>query len=350
MVRAFFVLISANLLFSACTQRMICPAYQSAFIYDQDELRKKFSYFEGDSIPKVYTASKNKYLVAEDLSYRRRLRGIQTVPMKPVNVAVPDSLQPGYVPGMDDLGADGEDGVVPGAELDLAARSVEDSTYIVDVPRDTVAAEEEDSVYMISKDKELRLLKYDFPDSLVYDSISGKYVRETPKYYVKDIKFNVEQDNYMWYLRDYLVLPDVRLAHLNQAEGGNGKSAKGKKEKKGFFGFFKNLFKKKKKTEPADSTIQQAPVKSEDDFDYVDEDEQQQQQATQTDQPTQPENKKGGPFGFLKKKNKKAAAEPAAGSAPAEVKPDRKSRRDKKKEETPPPTEEEKKKEEEDGF
>jgi hypothetical protein len=347
MVRAFFVLISANLLFCACTQRMICPAYQSAFIYDQDELRKKFSYFEGDSTPKVYTASKNKYLVAEDMSYRKRLRGIQTVPMKPVNVAVPDSLLPGYVEGMDEELANGEDGVVPGAELDLAARSVVDSTYIVDVPQDTVVAAAEDSVYMISKDKEIRVLKYDFPDSLVYDSATGKYAAETPKYYVKEIKFNVEQDNYMWYLRDYLVLPDVRLAHLNQSgEGAGGKSAKGKKKKAGFFGFFKNLFKKKDKAAPADSTQQQqAPVKSEDDFDYVDEDEQRQQQA-QAGQQAEPEKKKGGLF----KRKKKTESEPAGDAAPAEVKPDKKSRRDKKKEaEEPPPTEEEKK-EEEDGF
>src|SRR5690349_4464682 len=193
MIRAFFVLISASLIFCACTQRMICPAYQSAFIYDQDQLRKKFSYFEDDSTPKVYTASKNKYLVAEDQSYRKRLRGIQTVPMKPVNVTVPDSLLPGYVEGMEEGIANGEDGVVPGAEMDMAARSVIDSTYIVDVPRDS-AKTEEDSVYMISKDKEVRVLKYDFPDSLVFDPATGKYVAETPKYYVKEVKFNVEQD------------------------------------------------------------------------------------------------------------------------------------------------------------
>ncbi len=155
---------------------MICPAYQSAFIYDQNELRKKFSYFEGDSTPKIYTASKNKYLVAEDQSYRKRLRGIQTVPMKPVNVTVPDSLLPGYVEGMEEGIANGEDGVVPGAEMDMAARSVIDSTYIVDVPRDSVKAEE-DSVYMISKDKEVRVLKYNFPDSLVFDPATGKVRR-----------------------------------------------------------------------------------------------------------------------------------------------------------------------------
>lgn len=352
MVRAFFVLISASLLFSACTQRMICPAYQSAFIYDQEELRKKFSYFDDDSTPKIYTASKNKYLVAEDLSYKRRLRGIQTVPMKPVNVAVPDSLLPGYIEGMDEGIANGEDGVVPGAEMDLAARSVIDSTYIVDVPRDTAKVEEEDSVYMISRDKEVRVLVYDTRDSLIYDPASGRYVPKTPKYFVKEVKFNVDQDNYMWYLRDYLVLPDVKLAHENQnGAGGNGKSAKGKKEKKGFFGFFKNLFKKKKKDAPADSTQQQQPVKSEDDFDYVDEDEQQQLQEgqSQTDQQGEPEKKKGG-LGFLKKKKKSETA-PGGESTPAEATKEKKAKKKKNKEPEPePPAEEEKKEEEEDGF
>jgi hypothetical protein len=334
MIRAFFVFISVNLLLSACTQRMICPAYQSAFIYDQEELRKKFSYFEGDSIPKVYTASKNKYLVADDMSYRKRLRGIQTVVMKPVNVALPDSLQPGYV--------EGEDGVVPGAELDLAARSVIDSTYIVDVPKDTVEVVE-DSVYMISKDKEVRLLKYDTQDSLVYDSATGKYAAETPKYYVTEVKFNVEQDNYMWYLRDYLVLPDVRLAHLNQSQ--NTKAAKKKKEKKGFFGFFKNIFKKKKKEAPVDSTSVLPPPKSDDDFDYVDEDAQQQAQENQQ----KPEPKKKGLFSFLKKKDR-APAKPADASAPAEEKPTRKKKKDQKTEDeqsTPP---DEVKPKEEEGF
>ena len=51
MARPFFVLLSLSLLFSACTQRMICPAYQSAFIYDKNELRKRFSYFQEDSTP-----------------------------------------------------------------------------------------------------------------------------------------------------------------------------------------------------------------------------------------------------------------------------------------------------------
>ena len=92
MARPFFALLTLSLLFSACTQRMICPAYQSAFIYDKNELRKKFSYFEEDSTPKLLVASKTKYLIAEPMSYRQKLRSLQTVAMKPVNPVLPDSM------------------------------------------------------------------------------------------------------------------------------------------------------------------------------------------------------------------------------------------------------------------
>jgi hypothetical protein len=293
MARPFFALLSLSLVLSACTQRLICPAYQSAYIYDKEELRKKFSYFLEDSTPKVLTASKTKYLIAEPVSYRKKLRSIQTVAMKDVNPVLPDSMKIG------EEGLNGEDGVVPGAELDLAARSVIDSTYIIDVPQDTTQAVG-DSVYVISKDKEVRLLKYNLPDSAVYDETTGRYVPKTAKYVVSDIRFNVEQDNYMWYLRKNLVLPDVRLTAKAAQE--QGKEAK-KKEKKGFF---KNLFKRKKK-DKIDSTEIVIPPKPKDDFDYIDEND-----STQTQEQTQPEpQKKKGMFSFLKKKEKTAEVGPA---------------------------------------
>jgi hypothetical protein len=301
MARPFFALLTLSLLFSACTQRMICPAYQSAFIYDKNELRKKFSYFEEDSTPKLLVASKTKYLIAEPMSYRKKLRSLQTVAMKPVNPVLPDSM----TVDEDMEGIDGEDGVVPGAELDLAARSVIDSTYIVDVPIDSTQTYV-DSIYVITKDKELRLLKYNFPDSLKYDEASGQYVRETPAYSVKDIRYNVEQDNYMWYLRNALVLPDVRLSQIQQSAQDAAANTKSTAKKKGFLGFFKNLFKKKEK-EAVDSTdqeVQPAPI---DDFDYVENDSirQRQQDSIRAAQPAQ----KKGAFSILKKKNKKRDSE-----------------------------------------
>jgi len=304
---------------------MICPAYQSAYIYDQDELRKKFSYLNEDSTPKVYyTASKTKYLVAEPISYRKKIRNMSTVEMKDVNVKLPDSLQ---------IGADD---IVAGAELDLAARSVIDSIYIVDVPQDSVAEPEEEP-YMITTDKEVRLLKYDFPDSLVFDPSTGKYVAETPKYVITQVRFNVEQDNYMWYLRNFLILPDVKLSKEQQSNAkGSGKS---KKEKKGVFGFFKGLFNKKNK-DAVDSTSLQAPVQAEDDFDYVDEDELP-PGTTAIEPETQ---KKKGAFSFLKKKDKAATTDTGT---PAE-KPKKKKKEKKVKTEEAKPEEE--KKDDDDGF
>ncbi|MEX2234948.1 MAG: hypothetical protein WD824_22490 [Cyclobacteriaceae bacterium] len=292
MARAFFLFIGCCLILGSCTQRSICPAFQSAYIHDKDALRKKFSYFLEDSTPKMLTASKNKYLIAEPTSYRKKVRSLQTVAMKPVPVHVPDSILYGDSVSME--------------ELDRAARSVIDSTYIEDVPAQQLPPVE-DSVYVISKDRELRLLKYNGADSLVYDPVSEKYVAQKPEYYVKDVGLNIEQDNYMWYLRDHLVLPDVRLAKIQQ---GNAKEksakeqrAKKKKEKKGLKGFFKNLFKKKPKA--SDSTDVPAPPKEE--FDFIDAD-----TLTQTPPPTTDPEEKKGFFSPRKKKSKeKDTADPA---------------------------------------
>ncbi len=250
---------------------------------------------------------------------------MSTVAMKDVNVKLPDSL----VIGSDDI--------VAGAELDLAARSVIDSIYIVDVPEDSVAEVEEEP-YMITVDKEVRLLKYDFPDSLTYDPTSGKYIPETPKYVITNVGFNVEQDNYMWYLRDYLILPDVKLSKEKQSEA----NSTSKKAKKGVFGFLKGLFKKKKKDVVDSAAI--APVKSSDDFDYVDED-----ALPPGTNAIEPVKKKKGIFSFLKKKNK--TPNPVDPATPAEEKPKRKKKAKKVKTEEPKKVEEEeKKKEEDDGF
>jgi hypothetical protein len=341
MLRAFFALFVSTLFLTACTQRMICPAYQSAFIYDKDALRKKFSYFQEDSTPKILTASKNSYLVAERTTYRKKIRSMQTVEMKPVYVNIPDSLKEGY----DSLGANGEDGVIPGAELDLAARSVIDSIYIVDVEQDTTTASAGDSVYVISKDKETRVLKYQYSDSAKYDPATGKYVTKAPTYVVEEITFNVEQDNYMWYLRNNLVLPDVRIAKMGQAKA----AKEAKAQKKGFFGFFKNLFKKKDKNkDKADTTA--TPQPKDNDFDYVDEEEQKQQADAQLAQP-EPEKKKG-IFSFLKKDKTAKTKE----EKPEKKKKEKKKKdkdKDKKKDEDQPDDEtppEEKEKETDDGF
>lgn len=305
MIRAFFVVVGFCLLLVSCTQQLVCPAYQSAYIYDKDALRKKFSYFNEDSTPKIYASApgKNKYLIAEPTTFKKKTRSLQTVPAKKVLVVLPDSLNP--------------DKEITGAELDLAAQSIIDSTYIVDVEPSDSAQVADDSVYVITKDKEMRVLKYNFPDSLKYDPVAGKYVPEKPKYYVKEVGYNTEQDNYMWYLRDVLLLPDARLAQQSGDEKGKDGKGSAKKEKKGIKGFFKNLFKKKDKSKlQQDSTLNVAPVQEEDygydDFEGKPKDSTAVQEQTQQPPASKP---KKGMFSFMKKnkgeKKKKTETPPA---------------------------------------
>lgn len=292
MIRASIVVVVFCLTMVSCTQRLVCPAYQSAYIYDQDALRKKFSYFNEDSTPKIYASApgKNKYLIAEPTTFKKKSRSLQTVPAKRVLVVLPDSLDP--------------EKQITGAELDMAAQSIIDSTYIVDVEPADSAQVVDDSVYVITKDKEVRILKYNFPDSLKYDPVTGKYVPEKPRYYVKEVGYNTEQDNYMWYLRDVLLLPDAKLAQQGATEAGKGSSGKTKKERKGIKGFFAGLFKKKDKKQEVDSTQNIAPVQEEnyyDDFEGKPRD----SSAVQSPPPAQqPPKEKKGMFSFLKKKDK----------------------------------------------
>ena len=200
MSRILLVYIGFIFLLGACTQRMVCPAYQSAFIYDKETLRKKFSYMQEDSTPRIFTASssKSKYLVAVPESYRRKLRALQTVEMKPIYPEIPDSLK-----------------IDEEADELMAERDITDTSS-------ASGLNPEDSAYAITKAKE---------------------------------KFNVEQDNYMWYFRNVLVLPDVRAAMSGKNKEAGEAAPASKKEKKGLSGFFKKLFGKNKK----DSSAMMAP-------------------------------------------------------------------------------------------
>ncbi len=238
-----------------------------------------------DSTPKILTASKTKYLIAVPTSYREKMRNMATVEMKPVQPVVPDSLL--------------MDGEIDPEEFALAEQSIIDSTYIVDVPQgEEIGAD--DSTYVITRDRETRILKYNMPDSLKFDEASGKFVAETPSYSVVHVGFNTEQDNYMWYMRKLLVLPDVKLA-----QQGDREEAKAAKKKKGFFSFLK---KKDKKKEEENASLL----------------------------PDTASSKKKGFFSFLKKKDKEPKEK-----QPKEEKPPK----EKKKKKDEPKTEEE-----DDGF
>lgn len=292
MARALFIVLTFVTLITSCTQRMVCPAYQSAYIHDKDALRKKFSYFVGDSTPRVYaSAKKNKYLIGETVPYKKKVRSIQTVAMKPVNPVVPDSLKEGFVKDSIDVSS--------------IERNVNDSTAVIRIDTLQASASDSlmsDSVYVISKDREVRVLKYD---------------NMKRAYFVDTVGFNTQQDSYMWYLRDWLVLPDARIA---QRKDDKEEVEEEKKEKGGLF-----KRKKDKKKEESSDISQDLIPKVEEDYGYDDfEDRVKDSTATTEEQPvTKP----------VKEKRKKTSS-PKVKKA------------DKKKTETPPA----KKEEEDDGF
>jgi hypothetical protein len=277
-IRALIVCFLAVLLLASCnTQRKICPAYQSAFIFDKPTRNEAFVHFNeskdqsrevlaskektlilpandsswvesivmpGPALPKELKRKKTRYLLLPEKTYKKALRALQTVDMKPV---YPKKKKDSLDTNVDKL-------------LDSAARSINDTLTSTDKIDPAKPEEKKDSTYMISLEKE---------------------------------KFNVDQDNYMWYVRNILVLPDVRIAMGEQAKEDNAKVVK--KEKKGFFGFFKNLFKKKNKKLDKNAKVDSLATAEP-------------QELDSTGAVIPKKVKKKGLFGFLKRKPKVDAA------------------------------------------
>ena len=280
----------------SCADKMICPAYQSSFIYDKEVLRKKFSYFESDSVPKVITASKTKYLIAVPESYRKRYRKMQTVEMRPIYTILEDSAEGKGFTILDDSIA----------ALRLSKPIRFDSTASPKV--DSAQTKAKDSIYVISKDREVRILKYNFPDSLKYDSATGRFLPEkAPHYYVDEVGYNTEQENYMWYFRKELILPDVRLSKAKEKEGKENKTVVVKKKT-----FLQKLMFWKRDKKPKTDSLKVAPVDSlaVDEFELGFD-----QDSTTSATQVQPESKpkrKGILSIFKRKKKAVADSEPAA--------------------------------------
>jgi hypothetical protein len=228
MTRAPLTCLAILLILSSCTQRLVCPAYQSAFIFDKPTAREKFVYYNesttapkeilasnsktitlpprdsswakstvlpGPALPQVKRVKMDKYLLLPEKTYKKAMRALQTVEMKQV---LPKKEE---ADSLDIMNA-----------LDSAARTITDTLTVQAVkakPEEGV-----DSVYAITKTKE---------------------------------KYNMDQDIYMWYFRDILVLPDVRAAMQEKSETKP-------EETKTKQGLFKRLFgKKDKKVEAGDS-------------------------------------------------------------------------------------------------
>ena len=189
---------------SSCTHRMVCPAYQSAFIFDTTALKQKFSLFDNDT-PRIYEVNKNKFLIVEPLSYRKQMASFRTIEMLPIYPVIPDSLK---------------------------------------FQGDAMMDQEKDSVVMTDSTGAVISSAPSEEEEQLHPGLIGP-------------KFNVEQENYMYYFRRILVLPDVRAGISNQ-----------KPPKKGFFARLKdkirNIFKrKKKKNAEAESDSANAPEEKE---------------------------------------------------------------------------------------
>lgn len=263
-----FVVVVVLVLLSACvTQRKICPAYQSAFIFDQEALRKKFSYFENDSTPKVYTASRTNYLVIPEQSYRKKLKSLQTIEMKPVYTVLPDTSAEKKGKGEGDFykAPENIDSLLRTQTRDVEAPS--EAPKAIDSAAMKKDSVEVDSSYQISKDKEVRFYRYHW-DTLRRrtENLRGKKGEElstlykkyqksndSAKYRVDNIRYRSEQELYMWYLRDVLVLPDVRAAMEDEKRAKDTtrriKDEPDTVKKVGFFKGLKGLFKKKPKSD-----------------------------------------------------------------------------------------------------
>jgi hypothetical protein len=288
---------------------MICPAYQSSFYFDKSKQKEAFFFYnenknqprevlasnsktlnlpandsswsnshvvQGPALPFERRQKKEKYLLLPKKTYKQALRQLQTVPMKPV--------YPKLV----------EDSTDIKKALDSAARSVTDTITVVGT-ESTTPEQQEDSVYVISKEKE---------------------------------KFNFDQDNYMWYFRDILVLPDVKLGMeaAKEDKDGTGTAATEKKTKQSFFSKLKGLFKRKAKHKQ-DSTELKSAVPQEENYDTevdstaVQAQTQVQPQSAVTKDTPKPEKKKSGGL-FGKKKNKDS--NPKVDATPPVKKPEAK--------------------------
>lgn len=217
-----------NLLFiaTACTvQKRVCPAYQSAFIFDKNTRENHFSYYnnhfketmtvtassgksieippkdtlwmlrsvglDGPAIPFQKKVKRNKYLLLPKKSYRKALKLMRTVERKFVYEAY-DS-----------------------AKMEKTHRL--DSISLLD------------SAYRISEARE---------------------------------KFNLDQDAYMWYFKDQLLLPDARWEKFDKlVEEEKLAKETAKKNRKGLFSFLRRKKKITKDTAikvlPENFTIEQ---------------------------------------------------------------------------------------------
>ena len=61
MKKHFLIYILFLVVFTACKDKIVCPAFQSSYILDEEQQKKRFSLFEGDSLVLTASASNSLY-------------------------------------------------------------------------------------------------------------------------------------------------------------------------------------------------------------------------------------------------------------------------------------------------
>ena len=84
-IKGLFIVIASGLLAQSCQEKMICPAYQSTFILDEEVRYQLFTRFEKDSMPKEYAGvNKSTYGLITPKSKKKRERQMAIVSMKTI--------------------------------------------------------------------------------------------------------------------------------------------------------------------------------------------------------------------------------------------------------------------------
>lgn len=87
----FFVSTSAY--FSACSPKVVCPAYHSYFILDVDETKKTFSLFGADSLPKKnWDIEKEKYGIAKNIPYKEKVDEMRIISTNSIYKKIEDPM------------------------------------------------------------------------------------------------------------------------------------------------------------------------------------------------------------------------------------------------------------------
>lgn len=88
---SFPILFVLCLVFCACKDNVVCPAFQSTYILNDSMRLAKYSYFANDSTPKFASVSKRtKYGINKQMSLFRKNYELMTAPKENVLAPVPE--------------------------------------------------------------------------------------------------------------------------------------------------------------------------------------------------------------------------------------------------------------------